>query len=187
MRNRPQKPSGPAVLTAALVMLALVVSCSDDSNNDGKLDDATIAPTTSGFGGTTTLPLDVPTTFIQNCAMMPEPSAISAVVGIPLADGQVVAAGTCLFVGVNEQRRAITLSLLTDPADIASFNDLQLSLGPSTPLNDPVLPNAMIDPTSVVYITINNAIYSVFTQITDATVAEQVPLSAAVLRLWLGL
>jgi hypothetical protein len=87
---------------------------------------------------------------------------------------------------LNDQSRVITLSLLTDAGDQATFNDLELSLGASAPLNDATLVNAMVDPSSLVYMNANGAIYTVRTLITDATPAEQVPMSAAVLHLWLG-
>lgn len=190
MRYRKRSFSALSHAVTAFTVLAVVVSCSDDKKTgegDGKTGDvATTLPGASLPETTTTLPLDTPTTFIANCTGMPSAAAISAIVGIPLADGQVVATGTCQFVGLNEQARMITLTLLTDTFDQAAFNDLQLSLGASTPLNDPTLPNAFIDPTSLIYINANGAIYTVRTLITDATPAEQVPLSAAVLHLWLG-
>lgn len=169
--------------------LALFVACSDDAGTASGTPDGA---TTTVFDAnpartTTTLQLDTPTTFIANCAQMPDVAAISAIVGIPLVDGQVVAAGTCQYIGLNEQTRVITLGLLTDPGDQATFNDLQLSLGVSTPLNDPILVNAMVDSSSLVYINANGAIYTVRTLISDATPAEQVPMSAAVLHLWLGI
>ena len=136
---------------------------------------------------TTTFPLDVPTTFIADCAQMPAAPALAGIVGIPLADGEVIEAGTCQFLGLNEQHCVITLSLFIESGDQATFNDLQLSLGASAPLADPTLVNAFVDPTSLVYINANGAIYAVRTLVTDATPAEQVPLSAAVLHLWLGI
>ena len=172
----------------AFSALALGVACSDDGGGASSTPDGatTTLDPEAAARTTTTLPLDTPTTFIADCAQMPEPAALSAIVGIPLADGQVVEAGTCQFLGLNDQTRVLTLTQLTDPADQASFTDLVSSLGPSTPLADPTLANAMIDPTSLVYITANNAIYSVRTLVNDTTPAEQVPLSVAVLHLWLG-
>jgi len=177
-----------SVAAVGFTALALFAACSDDAGTASTMPDGA---TTTVFNAdpartTTTLQVDTPTTFIANCAQMPEAAAISAIVGIPLADGQVVAAGTCQYVGLNEQNRVITLGLLLDLGDQATFNDLQLSLGASAPLNDPTLVNAMIDPSSLVYINTNGAIYTVLTLITDATPAEQVPMSAAVLHLWLG-
>ena len=177
-----------AILAFAFSALALGVACSDDAGN------GTTAPgesTTTVFDPnapqtTTTLPLDTPTTFIVNCGQMPDAATLSAIVGIPLADGQVVGAGLCEFRGLNEQTRLITLGLLTDSGDQATFNDLQASLGASTPLDDPTLVGAVVDPSSLVWMPTNGAIYTVRTLITDATPAEQVPLSVAVLHAWLG-
>ncbi len=172
-----------------LGLLALTAACGDDVNTGSNQpsETTTTVPGATLPGATTTLPLDVPTTYIADCAQMPTPAAISAIVGIPLADGQVIAAGTCEFRGVNEQNRVITLGLLIDPGDQASFNDVQLSLGPSTPLADGTLINAFVDLTSLLYISANGAIYTVRTVITDATPPEQVPLSVAVLHMWLGI
>ncbi|MCE9623499.1 MAG: hypothetical protein K8R99_14270 [Actinomycetia bacterium] len=177
-----------SVLAFGFSALALGVACSDDagSSSNAPSDVSTTLDPTSAARTTTTLKLDTPTTFIANCSQMPDVAAISAIVGIPLADGQVVAAGTCQYIGLNEQTRVITLSLFSDPVDQATFNDLELSLGASAALNDPALPNALVDPSSLVYLNANGVIYTVRTMITDATPAEQVPLSAAVLRLWLG-
>ena len=177
-----------AIAIAALA-LAFAAACSDDpkTNSNPPADTTTTVAGPTVPGPSTTLPLDVPTTFIANCAQMPAPAALSAIVGIPLDDGTVVAAGTCDFRGVNEQNRLITLSLLQDPGDIASFNDLELSLGASAPVADPTLPNILVDPTSLVYIGANGWMYTVRATITDATPAEQVPLSVAVLHLWLGI
>lgn len=177
-----------SIAALGFTALALCVACSDDA---GTASTVPAGATTTAFDAnpartTTTLPLDAPTTFIANCAQMPATADISAIVGIPLVDGQVIGAGTCQYIGLNEQRRVITLSLLTDPGDQAAFNDLELSLGASAPLNDATLVNALVDPSSLVYINANGAIYTVHTLVTDATPAERVPLSAAVLHLWLG-
>jgi len=168
-------------------LLAIGAACTDDAGEATQPGDATSTSIDPASGQTTTLPLDIPTTFIENCSQMPSAPALSGIVGIPLADGQVVGAGTCQFLGLNEQSRVITLALLTDIGDQTIFNDLQVSLGPSTPLTDPTLVNAFVDPTSLVYINANGSIYTVRTLITDATPAEQVPLSVAVLHVWLNI
>ncbi|MEQ1873308.1 MAG: hypothetical protein ABL953_06235 [Ilumatobacteraceae bacterium] len=176
-----------ATLSLAFSALALGVACSDDAGKVAAPGESTTtvfdpnAPQT-----TSTLPLDTPTTFIVDCGLMPTATALSAIVGIPLADGVVVGAGTCEFRGLNEQSRVITLGLLTDPGDQATFNDLQLSLGASVPLNDPTLVNALVDPSSLVYINTGGGIYTVRTSISDAAPGAQVPVSAAVLHAWLG-
>ena len=79
------------------------------------------------------------------------------------------------------------LSLFSDPGDQAAFIDLQTSLGASAPLNDPALTDAQVGPTSVVYISTNNAIYTVQAMVTDGSASDQVTLSAAVLKAWLAL
>jgi hypothetical protein len=175
-----------AVLT--ITCAALGAACTDSTGEPVAPGDAAITTLAVGDPArtTTTLPLDVPTTFITSCAQMPAAADLAAIVGIPIADGEVIAAGTCQFLGLNDQSRVVTLGLLTDPVDQATFTDLQLSLGASAPLNDPSLVNAFIDPSSLVYITTAGAIYTVRTLVTDATPAEQVPLSAAILHLWLG-
>ena len=178
-----------AIRVLVLSALALGTACGGDDLKTGGNQPGEV--TTTAPGATvpdiaTTFPLDVPTTYIANCSMMPASAAISAIVGIPLDDGTVVAAGTCDFRGLNEQNRIISLGLLQDPADIAAFNDLQLSLGASAPLNDPLLANVLVDPTQLVYVNANGWVYTVRSLITDAPPAEQVPLSAAVLRMWFG-
>ncbi len=177
-----------SLLAFGFSALAFGVACSDNSggSSNSSGDGTTTLPGSDPAGGSTTLQLDTPTTFIVDCAQMPEVSALSATVGIPLADGQVIAAGTCQYLGLNDQSRVVTLALLTDPGDQASFNDLELSLGASTPLNDAALVNAMVDPSSLVYMNANGTIYSVRTLVNDSSPAEQVSLSAAVLHLWLG-
>ena len=177
-----------AIVALGFTALALFVACSDNAGTAGNVPNGATTTVFDVDPGrtTTTLQLDTPTTFIANCTQMPATADISAIVGIPLVDGQVVGAGTCQYIGLNEQSRVITLTLLTDPGDQATFNDLELSLGASAPLNDATLVNALVDPSSLVYINANGAIYTVRTLVTDATPAEQVPLSAAVLHLWLG-
>lgn len=181
MRNR------LAAFTALALTLSIGASCTASNGGDSTPAEANTATGAGSTGRTTTtLPLDTPTTFIRTCGQMPDPAELSAIVGFPLADGQVIAAGSCQFNGLNEQSRTLTLTLLTDPLDQATFIDLQASLGPSTPLEDPTLVGAMVDPTSLVYVTIDGAIYAVRALVTDAAANEQVPLAVAVLHLWLG-
>lgn len=168
-------------------MLA-AAACSDDA----------AAPTGTAVGGAAataapgeTLAPDASiapqTTFIPDCAGMPAPADLSALVGIPLDVGQVSGAGTCEFFGLNDQSRYVILSKLTDPADQAAFADSEATLGVAVPLNDPALAGAMIGNAAAVYITANGALYSVQTAVTDAAPADQVPLSVAVLKMWLAL
>jgi hypothetical protein len=125
------------------------------------------------------------TSFIANCAHMPSAKDISAAVGVPMADGQVIGAETCEYLGLNDQSKTVRLSKFADAGDQAQFTDLQSSLGASKPLKDPALPNAMVGATSTVYITANGSIYTVQTAVTDGTPASQVPLSVALLKSWL--
>lgn len=88
---------------------------------------------------------------------------------------------------LNDQSRSVVLSLCTDASDHASFLDLQASLGEPTPLNDAELAGAMVGGNSVVYLSTPAGLYTVRTTVTDATAAEQIPLSVAVLKHWLTL
>lgn len=126
------------------------------------------------------------TTFMPDCAPMPPTAAIASAVGIPLNDGTVTETGTCQYTGLNDQSKEVTLALLTDPGDKATFLDLQTSLGQGTPLNDPKVPDAMVGPDGSVYVAVDDAIYSVNTQVTGGPATDQVAQSAAVLAVWLG-
>ncbi len=121
---------------------------------------------------------------MPDCVQMPANTDLSALVGVPMDLGFVSGSGTCEFRGLNDQTRTVVLSLYTDPADQASFLDLQASLGAPTPLNDAELPEAMVGATSVVYVSTAKGLYTALTVVTDATAAEQVPLSVAVLKRW---
>lgn len=171
-------------MVSVVVLFTLAACSSGDSSSDSGTDVSTTVP--GAVSGPTTIPLDTPTTFILDCAGMPGPTDIATIVGIPIADGAVVGAGTCQFLGLNDQSRVVTLTLLTDPTDQATFNDLVLSLGEGTPLDDPALAGATVDPTSQLYINANGSIYAVRVLVTDGGPAEQVALAAAILRLWLG-
>ncbi len=124
---------------------------------------------------------------MPDCVGMPTNTDLSALVGVPMDTGFVSGSGTCEFVGLNDQSRTVVLSLFTDPGDQATFLDLQASLGAATPLDDAELVGAMVGSNSVVYVSTPNGIYTALTMVTDATPAEQVPLSVAVLKRWLTL
>ena len=146
------------VLTAALVGTA----CGGDDSSSGKGPDSTpgLLPDPSyNFGPTTT--------FMSDCAVMPTPEELSAIVGIPLDIGAVIATGTCEFRGVNDQNRVVTLSQLTDAADIAAFNDLVMSVGTTTPLTDAPVDGMFIAPDHRIGIIVDGAIYIVESNITD--------------------
>jgi hypothetical protein len=172
-------------LTLTLTVAA-VAGCSDDSGTPSSTTSpiGTLAPDATTVIGGTFAPQ---TTFMPDCAAMPTPADLSSIVGVPLAEGRVAGAGTCEFLGLNDQSRSVLLALLTDPSDQATYADLEASLGAATPLDDPALPGAMISASSAVYVTAAGGLYSVKTAVTDAPLPEQVPLSVAVLKHWLAL
>jgi hypothetical protein len=178
------------VLTLCAVA-ALVAGCSgsDGGNAAGGSAASTLAPGQTGdVGGTGVATTLAPTTtFMPSCATMPTAAAIGAAIGVPMGDGQVTGSGTCQYQGLNDQSRTVTLSLFTDPADQAAFTDLQKSLGAPKPYKDAKLPGAQVGADSTLFVTANGAVYTVLTQATDQTAAEQVPLSAALLAEWLTL
>lgn len=163
---------------SVVVGLALATGCSGDSDSKGtdaplatlETPDYTLGPTT---------------TFMPDCVTMPTPADLSTAAGIPLADGIVIATGTCEFRGLNDQARVVTLGLLTDPADQASFNDFIASVGASTPLNDPTVEGALLGPDSTVYVVTDHGIYTVQTNVTDAPMADQTAVSLKILAKWL--
>ena len=177
MRHR--SPIVLAVFTA-VAGLSLVAGCSGDS-----LKESTPS-SSSGTLGTPDYSFGPTTTFMHNCSSMPSPAALSTLVGIPLADGTVIATGTCEFRGLNDQSRVITLGLLIDPVDQANFHDLVASVGTTTPLGDANVPAATLGPDSTVFALVNDAIYTVQTNVTDAPVADQIATSVAILGAWLA-
>lgn len=170
-------------LVLVCLSLLAVAACSSDGGSSKGSSPVTTTTGTTVTGGT----VATATTFQPDCSTMPTAADLSAIVGVPLAEGTVTGSGTCQFAGLNDQTKVLTLSLFTDPGDQATFTDLQASLGPSTPLNDPALPSAMAGPTSVVYISANNAIYVVQSAVTGGPAAGEVPSSLAVLQRWLAL
>lgn len=173
---------------ALCALLLATAACSDDESTDST-SVTTAAPGTLAPGATslTGESLAPQTTFMPDCSQMPSAATLSAQVGVPLDEGQVTGAGTCEFLGVNDQSLSVVLSLFTDPAEQAAFLDLQASLGASTPLNDAALAGALVSPNSLLYITANNTTYAVQVMVTGGTPAEQLPLAAAVLTAWLAL
>ena len=173
-------------VTGVCLLLLAATACSDDSKSGSPSTQpiATLTPGTTDNSGNT-----VPTqsTFMPDCTQMPSAAELNAVLGVTLDQGQVIGSGTCEFLGLNDQSKYIVLSLFSDPGDQAAFIDLQTSLGASAPLNDPALTDAQVGPTSVVYISTNNAIYTVQAMVTDGSASDQVTLSAAVLKAWLAL
>ncbi len=118
---------------------------------------------------------------------MPEVADLTAAVGLPMDVGQVTAPTTCQFLGLNDQSRSITLTIFTDPVDIATFNDLQTSLGASTPSTDPEIAGAMVGPEFVLYISANSALYVVQARVTGGDLAGEIAPASAILKRWLAL
>jgi len=162
--------------------LAVATACSDDGSGSGagNTDGVQVDPSTG-------LTLGPTTTFMPTCEQMPTPADLSAIVGIPLDLGIVIATGTCEYRGVNDQTRVVTLGLLTDPADQASFRDFLTSVGTTTPLTDTAVAGATLGPDNTVFVFANDAVYTVQTNVNDSPMSEQVPLSVAVLTKWLKL
>ncbi len=164
------RPLSPILLT--LVVLG-TVACSNDS-------DGSTADTTIGAAQTTT-------TFMPDCTAMPTAADISAAVGVPMADGTVVGSGSCQYLGANDQSKTVALSLFLSAADQATWNDLQASLGTPTPYADAALPGAVVAPDGTLYVTANDAIYTVRVEVSGAAASEQLPAAAQLLARWLAL
>ena len=175
---------------ACLLLLFATAACSDDESSTTSAapttaEPATIAPgATNPFTGDSLAPQ---TTFMPDCSRMPEVADLTAAVGIPMDAGQVTAPTTCQFLGLNDQSRSITLTIFTDGADIAAFNDLQASLGTSAPSTDPELAGALVGPEFALYITANSALYIVQTRVTDGDLAGEIAPASAILKRWLTL
>ncbi|MEI7547194.1 MAG: hypothetical protein WCK21_03940 [Actinomycetota bacterium] len=163
-------------LAALTIGLVLVTACTDSGSKSGK---------NSGDATTTVFTLAPTTTFMPDCRPMPTPAALSAIVGIPMADGTVIATGTCEYRGLNDQTRVVTLSLFTDPADQAAFKDLVASVGSTLPLAGSSVAGAAVGPDARVFVAANNAIYAVQTNVTNAPMSQQVSTSVKVLAAWL--
>ncbi|MDO8391763.1 MAG: hypothetical protein Q7V57_14895 [Actinomycetota bacterium] len=173
MRRRP-------LLAVLVATLALATACSDDGSNSGA--DGSSSGATDPITGE---PLGPSTTALANCAPMPAPEELAAIVGIPLDVGNLITLGTCEYRGLNDQSRVITLARLTDPGDQAAFNELVASTGTTTPLADATLAGAILGPDDTVFVVASDAIYTVRANVNDSPTAEQVPLSLAVLAMWL--
>lgn len=167
-------------LTALAIASALGAAACSDSSGGGSAAATTIA----GLLTTPSYTFGPTTTFMPDCSAMPSPAELVPLVGIPLDNGIVIATGTCEFRGLNDQTRVITLSLFTDPVDIANFNDLLASVGTTTPLNDATVPGATIGPSNSVFVVLSGAIYTVVTSVNDQPLDQQYPISVAVLAMW---
>lgn len=168
-----------ALTSSTLVLAAVAAGCGGSSGTKG-----TTIP--QGYFTTPSYTFGPTTTFMSDCAVMPTPDTLSAIVGIPLDAGIVIATGTCEFRGLNDQNRRVTLALYTDPVDVAAFNDLVASVGTTTPIADAPVAGMFIAPDFRIGLVVNNAVYTVQTTITDQTPEEQYPLSVAVLAAWVS-
>jgi hypothetical protein len=118
---------------------------------------------------------------------MPTAADISAIVGVPMADGTVVGSGSCQYLGANDQTKVVSLSLFLTAADQANWNDLQASLGTPTPYSDPALAGALTAPDGTLYLTANDAIYAAKVEVNGTPAPQQVPVAAQLLGRWLAL
>lgn len=161
------------MLTTALLSAVLATACS------GGPDEA--ASTTGPAAGQTT------TTFMPDCSQMPTAADISALVGVPMADGTVVGSGSCQYLGANDQSNVVSLALFLTPTDQANWNDLQASLGTPVPYADPGVPGALAAPDGTLYVTANGAIYTAKVEVNGTPAAQQLSTAAQVLARWLSL
>lgn len=161
--------------TTALLIIATLVAgtsaCSGGSDTGAS---------TSAVGQTTT-------TFMPDCAQMPTVADISAVVGVPMAEGTVVGSGSCQYLGANDQSKVVSLALFLTPTDQANWNDLQASLGTPVPYADPGVPGALTAPDGTMWVTANGAIYTAKVEVTGAPASQQLGLAAQLLARWLSL
>jgi hypothetical protein len=176
-----------------IALLALSACSSSPSSNSATASATTTTAKSASGGNATTVPatgylpsttLGPTTTFMHDCSAMPTTADHFCQVGVPLAEGAVTGVGTCQYNALNDQTKYVMLSLLTKKSDIATFADLQHSLGKGTPVAAKGLNGAVVGVDHSVYVTANNAVYVVRTRITKATPAKQVPLSVKVLQRW---
>lgn len=159
--------------TALLLTLALLTTTACTKRQEREaLPSSSLAPTT---------------TFMADCALMPTAADISAAVGVPLAEGTVTGAGTCQYLGVNDQSLNVLLAIHLDPADQAAFTDLQASLGTPVAYMDPALSGAFVGADATLFVTANGAIHTARVEVTGGPATEQIPLAAKVLARWLAL
>ena len=168
------------LVVAIPLLLVTAAACSDQGS------DASTTTLPPGLLTTPSYDFGPTTTFMPDCAPMPSPAELAAILGLPLGDGIVIATGTCEYRGLNDQSRVVTLSLLTDAVDIANFNDLIASVGTTTPFDDAAVPTAMLGPDHRVLAVTDRGIYAVVTMVNDSAPEEQYALSAAVLAAWLA-
>jgi hypothetical protein len=174
-----------ATLTVVSLLCALVLAaCGSSSKTDTTVGATVGASTTSVAGGSTTAASS--TSLMPTCDGLADPKVITTAVGVPVAPGQVNGAGTCQYLGLNDQSKSVTLSKLVDAGDQANWNDLQTSLGAPTPYTDPALPGALLGADGTLYLTSNGAIYGAQVNVTGGAAKDQAPQAAALLKAWLA-
>ncbi|MEI8239125.1 MAG: hypothetical protein WCI22_06850 [Actinomycetota bacterium] len=181
------------LVLAPLALFALAACSSSPSSSATTGATTTTANAANGSTQTTVavtglLPsttLGPTTTFMHDCSPMPTATDIHKIVGVAIADAAVTGAGTCQYNGLNDQTKYIVLSLLTNKQDIATFADMQQSLGKGTPIQAKGLSGALVGIDHSLYMTVNGSVYVVRTRITTGTPAQQVALSVKILQRWL--
>jgi hypothetical protein len=123
---------------------------------------------------------------MPTCDSLIDPKLLLGAVGIPMAPGKVIGAGTCQDLGLNDQSKSVTLAKLTGAVDQSNWNDLQSSLGAPTPYTDPTLPGAQLGADGTLILMSNGAIYGAQVNITGGAAKDQVAQAAAILKVWLG-
>lgn len=161
-----------ALFTIAALVVLSATACSGGSDTGAS---------TSAAGEQTT------TTFMPDCTQMPTAADISALVGVPMAEGTVVGSGSCQYLGANDQSKVVSLALFLTPTDQANWNDLQSSLGTPVPYADPGVPGALTAPDGTMWVTANGAIYTAKVEVNGTPASQQLGLAAQLLARWLSL
>jgi hypothetical protein len=171
----------PLVVVPLFCAFALA-ACGSSSHTATPVGATVGASTTSGVATTAVSS----TSIMPTCDGLADPKVISAAVGVPVAPGQVTGAGTCQYLGLNDQSKSVTLSKLTAQVDQANWADLQTSLGAPAPFTDAALPSALLGADGTLYLTSNGAIYAAQVNVTGGAAKDQAPQAAAVLKAWLA-
>ena len=173
-----------AASVAITLAICLPLACSDDGDGGSSSGGAGATTVAGGGAGGADTTLAPTTTFMPTCAGMPSVDVIFAAVGVPVDEGTVVATGTCQYLGVNDQSLSVLMSHYVTDLDIATFLDLQASLGPATPVETPA--GAAYGPDGTVFLGTEQGVYAVQTMVTGGPAIDQVAQSAALLAAWLG-
>jgi hypothetical protein len=172
----------PALVVGPLLCALALAACASSSKSATPVG-ATVGASTTIDASTTAAST---TTIMPTCAGLPDPKVIGPAVGVPVAPGQVSGAGTCQYLGLNDQSKSVTVSKLVAAVDQATWNDLQTSLGAPTPFTDPALPGAVLGADGTLYLTANATIYAVQVNVTGGAAKDQAPQAAALLKAWLA-